>query len=367
MYGNECGYYDDIIKFMKDIFVSVFKGNLNLYKGVITGVLRVSKENMFSDANNITVYNITDSRFNNYFGFTEEEVKNVLDEYNLSDTFNDVKEWYDGYNFKNLTIYNPWSILNYLSNEDHELKPYWVNTGGVGLLRKLIFAMDRDLIDDYNDLLSTGYIPYINLDLYMDLKDLKVSSNTVWTLFMLAGYLTPVYGTVGEKQITLKIPNKEIEENLKSVCIDWFNRETNGNNMVKYLYKHNMDMFKEEFEAITKKSLSMYDVGVNKSENFYHAFSMGLLYSAIDRYDIKSNRESGLGRYDLVLIPKTINEYMYIIEFKKVREIEDFDSIIEAGFKQIEDKQYDIDYADKYKITKIVIAFRGKNCQVEIR
>ena len=292
----------------------------------------------------------------------------VLSEYNLSDTFNDVKTWYDGYNFKNLTIYNPWSILNYLSNEDHELKPYWVNTGGTGLLKKLIFKSNNiDLLDDYKQLLDTGYIEHIDVDLYMDLKRLKSNLNTIWTLFMLSGYLTPEYNSYGEKDLTLKIPNKEIEDNLKNICIDWFNEVVAETNIVRCLYEGDVERFSSAFKNLAERQLSYYDIAYNYEESVYHAFSMGLLYGATNLYNIKSNRESGLGRFDLVLIPKSMDRDLYIIEFKKVKERENFEDIIEAGFKQIEDKKYDMEFMNDYNVKKVVIAFRRKDCQVEIR
>ena len=247
------GYYDNIINFMREVFSSTFKGNLSLKKGVITGILRVSKESMFSGANNINVYNITDSNFSTYFGFTEEEVKETLAEYDLSDSFNEVKKWYDGYLFSRTTIYNPWSILNYLANHEHILKVYWANTGGTDLLQDLIYSTkgNTNLLETFHTLLEKGSITGIDLDLEMNLPSLNNNPNTVWTLFMLSGYLTPSEYVDFSKLVTLRIPNFEIRKNLESICVNWFKDNIkHGNIFEDYLLNNNMYDFKDNFKII---------------------------------------------------------------------------------------------------------------------
>ena len=363
------GYYSECIEFMKSVFSATFKGNLSLKKGVITGILRVSKEGMFSGANNIDIYNITDKMFANSFGFTEEEVKEVLNEYELSDKFNDIKKWYDGYNFCGETIYNPWSILKFLNNPLHNFDIYWANTGGTDLLRKIIYSKRNEaLLEEYHKLLDTNEVVGVNLDLNMDLKGLDNSRDTIWTLFMLAGYLT-VDGESNSllKNLTLRIPNLEIKENLTNICIKWFNQNiVYQDSFERYLVYHNMGEFKNIFTRIVEESFSYYDVDVNNGENFYHAFVMGLLYSNNNNFKITSNRESGYGRYDLLLKP--INNSCnnaYIVEFKSI-ENNNFDETIEKAFKQIEDKKYEVEISE-YNITKIVIVFKYKEVKIEIR
>ena len=363
------GYYDNIINFMREVFSSTFKGNLSLKKGVITGILRVSKESMFSGANNINVYNITDSNFSTYFGFTEEEVKETLAEYGLSDSFNEVKKWYDGYLFSRTTIYNPWSILNYLDDPKNTLKVYWANTGGTDLLQDLIYSTkgNTNLLETFHTLLEKGFITGIDLDLEMNLPSLNNNPNTVWTLFMLSGYLTPKDLVGNPKNIALRIPNLEIRENLENICVNWFKDNIKYNSLFeKYLFNNDMESFKNTFNGIVLESFSYYDVGLDNGENFYHAFVMGLLYSGSNNFIIKSNRESGYGRYDLILKPKNKDiKYAYIIEFKAI-ENGNFEETVEKAFKQIEEKNYILEVKD-YDVTKIVIVFKGKECRIETR
>ena len=363
------GYYDNIINFMREVFSSTFKGNLSLKKGIITGILRVSKESMFSGANNINVYNITDSNFSTYFGFTEEEVKETLAEYDLSDKFLEVKKWYDGYLFSRTTIYNPWSILNFLANHEHILKVYWANTGGTDLLQDLIYSTkcNTNLLETFHTLLEKGSITGIDLDLEMNLPSLNNNPNTVWTLFMLSGYLTPSEYVDFSKLVTLRIPNFEIRKNLESICVNWFKYNIkHGNIFEDYLLNNNMYDFKDTFKMIVEESFSYYDINIKHGENFYHAFVMGLLYSGSNNFIIKSNRESGYGRYDLILKPKNKDiKYAYIIEFKAI-ENGNFEETVEKAFKQIEEKNYILEVKD-YDVTKIVIVFKGKECRIETR
>ena len=364
------GYYDNIINFMREVFSSTFKGNLSLKKGIVTGILKVILSGPFSGANNIIVYNITDSNFSTYFGFTEEEVKETLAEYGLSDSFNEVKKWYDGYLFSRTTIYNPWSILNFLANHEHILKVYWANTGGTDLLQDCIYKINDNstLLDEYHQLLESNKLQHVNLDLEMDLKRLKGNRDTVWTLFLLAGYLTPRDFVDNPKDMTLRIPNLEIRENLENICLNWFTtgifEDYNFNNL---LARNKLERFKSDFQDIVLKSFSYYDVPNNDSgENFYHAFVMGLLYSGSNNFIIKSNRESGYGRYDLILKPKNKDiKYAYIIEFKAI-ENGNFEETVEKAFKQIEEKNYILEVKD-YDVTKIVIVFKGKECRIETR
>ena len=364
------GFYVKCINFMRDLFSATFKGNLSMKKGIITGILRVSKEDMFSGANNIKVYNITDYNYSNHFGFTEEEVKDVLNQYDLSGNFNKIKKWYDGYRFSDYVVYNPWSILNYLSDRKHTLQAYWVNTGGVDLLRKLIYSKrNTGLLEEYHKLLETNEVCNVNLDMYMDLKSLDNSRDTIWTLFMLAGYLTPKGNVINTKNITLRIPNLEIRENLENICVKWFNDNISYRDLLEEdLVNNNMNEFKKTFTDIVNESFSYYDVERRYGENFYHAFCMGLLYSYNYHFKITSNRESGYGRYDLLLKPinKSCNN-AYIIEFKSI-ENDNFDETIEKAFNQIEGKKYDIELKEEgYHINKIVIVFKYKEIKMEIR
>ncbi len=369
LYGYEKGYYDEIITFIKQLFVTTFKDNSNLKKGIITGISRVSKENLFSDANNINVYNITDARFSEYFGFTKEEVDEVLEEYNLSSK--GVEKWYDGYLFGETKIYNPWSILKYLENPKHTLQSYWTNTGGVGLLKKLVFRMNDNstILNDFHKLLETGKLEHVALDIFMDLKNLKANKNTIWTLFLLTGYLTPIKFINNPNDVTLKISNLEVRENLENMAKTWLNDiKEDEIDFAEILKVGDIDKFKDSFKSIVQSGFSYYDVPKNqKGENFYHGFVMGLLYDSTNRvFDITSNRESGEGRYDLVLKPiNNSTNNAYIIELKSATRF-GFDKTIENSFSQIEKKGY-IESVKEFNVTEIAIAYIGKKIKIETR
>ncbi len=370
LHAYEKGFYEEVITFMKQLFVTTFKDNTDLRKGVITGISRISKENLFSDANNIEVYNMTDSRYSTYFGFTESEVQDALKEYDLLDTFDNVKKWYDGYLFNKTIIYNPISILKYLKNEDHELITYWTNTGGVGLLKNLIYnAKDKtNLLTEFEDLINKGYKEHVDIDLNMDLKSLKGDPNTVWTLFMFSGYLTPREYAGNLKNVTLKIPNEEIKDNLTKMATSWFKDDFKGNTMVSYLINGTIDDFRNDLESIVLETFSYLDVpGTSASEAFYHAFAMGLLRVDNTYYEVTSNRESGFGRYDIILKPKVNNIPAYIIEFKLVEDDSNFEKTIEKAFEQIEEMKYEVSVKDYDKVIKMAIAFKGKKLRLETR
>ncbi len=368
LYGYEKGYYDEIITFIKQLFVTTFKDNNNLRKGVITGISRISKENLFSDANNIEVYNITDSMYSTYFGFTEQEVDILLQEYSLSPK--GVEEWYDGYLFGDEKIYNPWSILKFLKNPKHILQSYWVKTGGVGLLKNLIYnAKDKtNLLTEFEDILDKGYKEHVNIDLNMDLKNLEGDPNTVWTLFLLTGYLTPTTSVGDGENVTLRIPNLEVKKNLLEMATSWFKDDFNGNTMVNYLTSEEINIFKDKLEKMVLETFSYLDVPNNyESEAFYHAFVMGLLRVDNTYYEVTSNRESGYGRYDVILKPKVNDIPAYIIEFKLVRDDSNFEKTIEKAFEQIEEMKYDVSLKDYDKVIKMAIAFKGKKLKLETR
>ncbi len=371
LHGYEKGYYREIIDFMRQLFVTTFKPNpVNppVKKGIITGISRISKENLFSDGNNINVYSITDERYSNYFGFTEEEVNNLLKEYNLDDNKDMVKEWYDGYLFGNTTIYNPVSILTYL--EKKKFDSYWTNTGGVGLLKNLIYnAKDKtNLLTEFESLIDKGYKEHVNIDLNMDLKSLNGEPNTVWTLFMLNGYLTPASVDEDFENMTLKIPNLEVKKNLIKMATSWFTQDFKGNTMVSYLINGTIDDFRNDLESVVLETFSYLDVpGTSASEAFYHAFAMGLLRVDNDYCEVTSNRESGFGRYDIILKPKINNIPAYIIEFKLVRDDSNFEKTIKKAFKQIEEMKYEVSLKDYDKVIKMAIAFKGKKLRLETR
>ena len=358
------GYYDEVVNFINQLLVTVFKDNNELKKGIITCISKICTENLYSCANNIEVYNITDARYSTHFGFTESEVKELLKEYNLSDTLDDVKKWYGGYLFDENTIYNPLSILKYLENKEHKLISYWTNKEGLGLLKDLIYNIkyNTNLLDEFEKIINKCYKEHVNIELNMELKSLKGDPNTVWTLFMLMGYLTPTTLVGDGENITLKIPNLEIKENLIDMASSWFKNNYNGNSIVKYLANREINEFKNKLENLILDTFSYFDVlGNSASEAFYHSFVLGLLTSENEYYEVTSNGESKYGIYDILLKPKVNDIPSYIIEFKLVRDNKTFESSIEEAFNQIDVNVKNLD------AIRMVIAFRGKKIKIETR
>ena len=273
--------------------------------------------------------------------------------------------------FKELIV-NLYSNYKYLleSSLIDEVEKEYFNrclnkTGGVDLLKDTICKNNTSLINEFNRLLDSNYVYNVNLDFNMNLTDLNYERSTVWTLFMLSGYLT-VDSSNDLENLTLRIPNLEIRKNLESICKNWFKKEMKGSNLVVSLVDGALETFKRELERIVLGSFSYYDVAGINGENFYHAFVMGLLYSANDVFEITSNPESGYGRYDLLLEPKDGScKYAYIIEFKSITD-NDFSKTMEKAFKQIEEKKYANSFKD-YDFTKIVIVFKGKEIMIETR
>ena len=362
--GYSNGYGKEIESFLEQFINCSFKDNSEIQKLIMTGVVT----SFAVETNNINVYDTTYATYQDYFGFTENEVKEVLKEYDLENTFDKVKEWYDGYLFNKTTIYNPISILKYLKNEAHAFLTYLSNMGGVDLLKNLIYNLNnkQEILNSYEKLLKTGIIEHINLNINLDLSNLEGNKDNIFTLFMFCGYLTPNGFVENYEDVNLKIPNLEIRKNLENIVRNWFNKEPlKSFEFTEYLYNDQLELFKENFENVVVDSFSYYDVPDNNNgENFYHAFTMGLLMSGSNNYEITSNRESGYGRYDLILKPFEKNKTAYIIEFK-VSDL-DFDKTINEGFKQIDDRRYDVSLKD-YKIVKMIIAFKGKKLKIETR
>ncbi len=363
------GLYDEVLEFMKGFLGSALKSNMALEKGILTGVLRVSKENLFSDLNNIMVYDITKVKYSNYFGFNSEEVKELLAYYGIEKRFNEVKRWYDGYLFGNTTIFNPWSILNYLQDEAHIFSPYWTNTGSNELLKKLIYNYHNDMIrGEFYELLETGILENVVIDYSINLDSVNVSRDAIWTLFMASGYLKPSKQVQSNVGVTLEIPNREVKLSLEGIVVDWF-RETykRGDLLVNSLLNNDVNGFAKVLVSEIEDEVSYFDVPINTREIFYHGFILGLLGRVRSYYEISSNRESGLGRYDVLLKPKKgTDSNLYIMEFKVIGDKESFGSSIRKAFRQIKEKRYDAPFRE-YKVVSMVIVFRGKEVRVEYK
>lgn len=338
------GYYDTLIGFLRNWLSAVLKDNAALELSVLTGILRIAKESIFSGLNNVSTFTILNDTFSDKFGLLESEVKELLEYYELSEKLSAVRSWYNGYRIGSSTnIYNPWSVLNCITNKG-ALAPYWVNTSENALMKQLIAQGSGDFKANIEILLKGGYIEE-EIEEGIIFSELNHNPKSLWSLLLYCGYLTldkaPSYGT----PCHLRIPNIEIGELYKSMILDWFNQSIHKHKyhlLLTSLTSGDIDTFSQIFQEFMFSSVSVFDVPSEESEKIYHGFVLGMLIGLSDRYEVKSNRESGLGRYDVMLIPKNPNELGIIMEFKKIGRFEKMtlEAAVESALKQIEDKQY---------------------------
>lgn len=365
------GFYDEMIALIRSAFESALKTNNSLEFAVLTGCLRISKESIFTGLNNLNVYPVTDNSMSQYFGFTEQDVKKVTDFYNLSDEFDIIKEWYDGYLFGETEIYNPWSVLKYiqyaLSNKNHPPKAYWINTSSNDIIHKLIRNSDRKIRDDIEKLINDESI---DKPLYEDITyvNMNVKSDYIWSFLLHTGYLKPIkiYQIYDETYFKACTPNREVRMIYKSTFKNWFNesiREADKSVLFNAVLNGDARTFEIEINRWLSKSISYHD----GYENFYHGFLVGLLeYS--DDYEVLSNRENGTGRSDIVIKDIITYRKAVIIEIKSVRKKdgETLEGQCAEALKQIEDRQYEVNLKNEgyTDIVKYGIAFQEKKCSV---
>ena len=365
------GYYDEAVKFFKTFYGTTFKDNPYLEKTVLTGVSRVAKESIFSGANNFKVFTILDNEFSEDFGITEEETDKIIKDFNIEDEKEEIKKWYDGYTIGNTTgIYNPWSILNYLT--DRKLMPYWVNTSSNDLI-KLVLKNSVTVKERIETLLRDEEIE-VPINLETIIVGIENDEDNIWGLMLQTGYLkiTEVVD-LAVHIYKVKIPNYEINILFQQIIHEWFRNKVPGNDLrtiLKDLVTLNFEEFEYKFKRLVKEMFSYMDVGEDTAENFYHAFVLGMLVGLKDTYYVNSNRESGLGRYDIMLEPKDKNGNSFIMEFKLYNgdKEESIEEIIETAKKQIEEKGYETNLKERgfTNITKIVFAFKGKEVKMEV-
>ena len=365
------GYYDEAVKFFKTFYGTTFKDNPYLEKTVLTGVSRVAKESIFSGANNFKVFTILDNEFSEDFGITEEETDKIIKDFNIEDEKEEIKKWYDGYTIGNTTgIYNPWSILNYLT--DRKLMPYWVNTSSNDLI-KLVLKNSVTVKEKIETLLRDEEIE-VPINLETIIVGIENDEDNIWGLMLQTGYLkiTEVVD-LAVHIYKVKIPNYEINILFQQIVHEWFRNKVPGNDLrtiLKDLVTLDFENFEYKFKRLVKEMFSYMDVGEDTAENFYHAFVLGMLVGLKDTYYVNSNRESGLGRYDIMLEPKDKNGNSFIMEFKLYSEDkeESIEEIIETAKKQIEEKGYETNLKERgfTNIIKIVFAFKGKEVKMEV-
>ncbi len=342
------GYWQEMVDFTRSLFNSTFKTNLHLERAVMTGITRVSKESVFSDLNNLKVVTATSEKYADCFGFTEEEVFAALEEYGLSDRKKEVKEWYDGFTFGNRTdIYNPWSIINFL--DDRQVGAYWANTSSNSLVGKLIREGSPEIKMTMEGLLQ-GEAFHTVLDEQIVFSQLEQGEDAVWSLLLASGYLKVThyaFNTIRRKaEYTLKLTNLEVQVMFEQLIEGWFGGCRRVNNaFLQALLAHDVKAMNVYMNRVTTEMFSYFDAGKRPSEEeperFYHGFVLGLLVELADRYTVTSNWESGFGRYDVMLEPKTAQLDAILIEFKVQDEEEKaLSDTVEAALRQIEEKDY---------------------------
>lgn len=332
----EHGYYDEIKMFFTTLYGSALKENPALKKAVLTGIMRISKENIFSGLNNVKVNSILEEDFAEYFGITEKEVEKSLIEYGLEERLPEVQKWYNGYIFGGVRVYNPFSITNFLDRK--KIMPYWVNTSSNTLINKVLKEASSSIFEELSKLFQRETINK-TIDVYSNFNELK-NTEQIWYLLTNAGYLTPVE-EIDFGKYSIRIPNEEVHYFFERDFIrNFLGSVDNFDRTLSYLLEGDFDNFTYELENIMLNSVSCFDFNSNSKESHYHVFILGMMLGLRRRYYIHSNREGGRGRYDLVVEPMDKSKNGLVIEFKVAKEKEDLEKASEEALAQIEEKRY---------------------------
>ena len=370
------GYWKELVSFTRSLFNSTFKTNPWLERAIMTGITRVSKDSIFSDLNNLEVVTTTSNKYGNAFGFTEEEVFASMDEFGFKDK-EKVKQWYDGFIFGECKdIYNPWSILNYLNTG--KFTTYWANTSSNSLVGKLIQEGSRDVKQSFEHLLQGEHL-FTPIDEQIVYNQLDDNEQAIWSLFVASGYLKVLsYETydseelVTEPKYELALTNREVNLMFRKMVHGWFTCNISDyNDFVKALLLGDIEAMNEYMNRVACETFSFFDTGKHASqkaepERFYHGFVLGLIVELAGKYVITSNRESGFGRYDIILEPKNVEDDAIVIEFKihNSRNDESMEDTVQKALKQIEEKQYEAELITRGiladRIRKYGFAFEGK-------
>ena len=363
--GHTCNFYPEIVNFMRNFFSGGLKDNPHLAFGFLTGILRVAKESIFSGMNNLKTYSILDDGYSSYFGFTEKEVKDMLRYYGKDDKYNELSEWYDGYRFGNTEIFNPWSVINYISDNCFP-KAFWQSTGSNEIIGEIIQTATPEITKDLYKLLCGEKIATY-IDTGVIYPEVQNNPYSIYSFLLVAGYLkvASIYPqSDGNFMCDVAIPNKEITFVYEKEVLNRTNQNSLAISISQAIFSKDTQKLQSLLEDFMVKSISSID-GAN--EGFYHGMMLGLCAILGNRYKIRSNRESGLGRFDIQLMPLTKGMPGFIFEFKHTKdEHTDLSALADSAMQQIEAKKYDTELRDNgvNSIISIGIAFRGKSAVV---
>ena len=358
--ANQRNYYKDSINFFRNFFSIALKTNPYLKIAVLTGIVQVAKEGIFSGLNNVITYNILENRFETFFGLSEEEVEVALKYFEMEYEIEEVKKWYDGYKFGGKEIYNPWSILNYLRTK--ELRAYWVNTSDNALIYENLSVANMDVFNSLEKLFEGKEIKK-EISPFFTFEELE-RYNGIWQLMVYNGYLK-LNQKLEDDEYLLTIPNYEIQTFFKKGFIDKYLIGSNYfNPIMRTLLEGNIDEFGRMLEEIFLINTSFHDL---KAESVYHTFLLGMLIWLRDKYEVKSNGERGQGRYDILLLPLDKKKPAFVFEFKVSKTIKGLESKAEEALNQIKEKQYDVGIKESGidKIYRIGLAFKGKKVKIK--
>ncbi|MBS5363392.1 MAG: AAA family ATPase [Butyribacter sp.] len=377
------GYWEELVGFTRSLFNSTFKTNPYLERAIMTGITRVSKESIFSDLNNLKVITVTSDEYSRCFGFTEDEVFAALEEQGLSSEKEKVKLWYDGFTFgESRDIYNPWSIINFL--DEKKYKTYWADSSSNGLVNELIRTGSAEIKKTMETLMAGGIVEK-NIDEQIVFEQLKTNKDAVWSLLLASGYLRVeafrTEGRLNKKIYSLKLTNYEVEQMFGTMIERWFGgADVPYNEFISAMISGDLESMNEYMNRVTRGVISYFDTGKTPSdeepERFYHGLVLGLMVDQVDNYILNSNRESGYGRYDIMLEPidKTNEKYPgIVIEFKVInpRKENTLEETVASALEQIEEKNYDAELIKRgvkeENIHHYGFAFKGKEVLIDGR
>ena len=364
------GYYQELIEFFRNFLSEPLKDNTLLNRAILTGILRVSKESLFSGLSNVKIYSVLHNKYSSYFGFTEQETNELLHKAKLPINLKITKEWYNGYNFGGTTIYNPWSIIEFI-NEKGEIGAYWIHTSGNELIKELLIKSDFSTKEKISQLIKGHSIKEI-IDEHIVFKDLEKNQGSIWSLFLMTGYLKAITvnrNAYGYEECELAIPNKEIESLYIRIIQEWL---SGSRGIVWYqdlwsaLINAKIDLFESSLQDLLLEMASYHDTGENTQEIFYQGLMLGIVCGLKDHYEIRANRESGTGRYDLALIPKDPKNLGIVMEFKAINDKLNLINEAKKALIHIKKLQYNTELRSRgiLKIYSLGIAFSGKAVKI---